>query len=327
MNNNQKISFPEIEPNELRQIVRVAKLYYHFDLTQNQIAERLGLSRVKIHRLLNTAKDAGIVKIQINAEDSGFLDLENSLIKAFDLRDALVIPSQNSQEDLYLALGKGSSEWLIPKLKADLRVGLGLGRTISHLPRTFSPNKKIDCIFTEVVGGASDHTGGFSSYNVTSKMAELSGGRAEFFYAPTYVSNPKLKLELMNEPSIKRAFENARRCDIVLQSVGPVDETALLYKHKFISKQDLKEFKKSGAVGDALGHFFNQDGDELPAFTGAHMIGLELSDLKKTPWSVCIAGGPEKIDVIHAALRGEIFNVLITDARTAEELVLKEGSQ
>jgi DNA-binding transcriptional regulator LsrR (DeoR family) len=327
MKSNQKFPPPDIEPHELRQIVRVAKLYYDFDLTQNQIAERLGLSRVKIHRLLNTAKEVGVVKIKIDAEDSGFLDIENSLVKTFNLRDALVVPSQTNQEDLYLALGKGSSEWLIPKLKPGIRVGLGLGRTISHLPKIFSPNQRVDCIFTEVVGGASDHSGGFSSYNVTSKMAELTGGRAEFFYAPTYVSSPELKLELLKEPSIMRALENARQCDIVMQSVGPVDETALLYQHKFISKQDLDEFKQTGAVGDALGHFFNQNGEELPAFTGAHMIGLDLADLKKISWSVCIAGGPEKTDVIHAALRGGIFNVLITDVHTAEEFISKEGQK
>ena len=93
MVNNQSFTNQNIAPNEFRQLVRVAKLYYQFDLTQNEIAKRLGLSRVKIHRLLNTAKEIGIVKIQIDVPDSGFLDLENLLISKFGLRDALVVPA------------------------------------------------------------------------------------------------------------------------------------------------------------------------------------------------------------------------------------------
>ena len=223
-----------------------------------------------------------------------------------------------------MALGTGAAEWLIPKLKADLRIGLGLGRTISHLPKVFAPAQQVSCIFTEIVGGASNHSGSFSSYNITSKMADLTGGRAEFFYAPTFVSNPNLKAELMKESSIQKALENAKNCDIVLQSVGPVNKTALLYQHEFISQQDLERLKQAGAVGDALGHYFDHEGASISSLTDAHMIGLGLEDLKAVPWSVCVAGGEEKTEAIRAALKGAIFNVLITDSHTAETLAAKE---
>ena len=36
---------------------------------------------------------------------------------------------------------------------------------------------------------------------------------------------------------------------------------------------------------------------------------------------VAVAGGPDKADAIHAALKSEIVDVLITDQQTAEELV------
>ena len=325
MVNHQSSTHQNIAPNEFRQLVKVAKLYYQFDLTQNEIAKRLGLSRVKIHRLLNTAKEIGIVKIQIDVPDSGFLDLENLLISKFGLRDALVVPAQENQQDLYLALGTGAAEWLIPKLKTDLRIGLGLGRTISHLPKVFEPHQQVDCIFTEIVGGASNHSGSFNSYNITSKMADLTGGRAEFFYAPTFVSNLKLKADLLKESSIQKALENAKKCDIVVQSVGPVNKTALLYQHEFISEKVLETLKMAGAVGDALGHYFDSKGNSISDMVGAHIMGLDLEDLKAVPWSVCVAGGEEKVEAIRAALKGAIFNVLVTDSHSAEMLAAKEA--
>jgi DNA-binding transcriptional regulator LsrR (DeoR family) len=310
-----------LDPETHRLCVKVAKLYYEDELTQGEIARKLGYSRTKIHRILGTAKEHGVVQIQIHTPDDEYFDLEHRLIRAYGLRDAVVVPTQPEGRELYLALDRGAVDWLKPKLKNGVRIGLGLGRTISHLPQVFEPNGAVDCIFTEVVGAAADHNPEISSYNITSRMAELIGGRAEFFYAPTFVSSPTLKSELISEPSVKKALQRARKSDIILQSVGPVDESALLFLHGCLDEDDLEELRNKGAVGDALGHYFDRQGHPVPSFTDQLMIGLDLEDLTRVPWSVVIAGGPEKVPVIAAALRGEFFNVAVTDAETARQLL------
>lgn len=314
----------QLPAEEHRLCVKVAKLYYEDGLTQGEIAKMLGYSRIKIHRLLRTAKDAGIVNIQIKTPDPDFYDLEHRLLATYKLRDALVAPSLPTKKELYLSLAKGAVTWLKPHLEDGVRVGLGLGRTISHLPQVFEVQQKIKCTFTEIVGAASDHSQGFANYNITSQMAEVAGGEAEFFYAPTVVSSPDLKANLIAEPSIKRALERARNCDIILQSVGPVDSTALLYLHGHLSDNDLQTLRHAGAVGDALGHYFDASGKPVATITDDLMIGLDLADLKAVTWSVLIAGGEDKTDSIQAALAGGFFNVLITDDQTARSL-LSEG--
>lgn len=308
----------------LRLSVKVAKLYYEDELTQGEIARKLGYSRTKIHRILSTAKEHGVVQIQIHAPENEYFELEHVLIKTFGLRDAVVVPPRPAGEDLYLALDRGAVGWLKSKLEDGIRIGLGLGRTISHLPRVFEPNGSVNCTFTEIVGAAADHNQEISSYNITSKMAELIGGKAEFFYAPTFVSSPSLKEELISEPSIKKSLQRARKSDIILQSVGPVDETALLYLHGCLDEDDLVELRSKGAVGDALGHYFDREGRPVPSFTDQLMIGLDLEDLTRIPWSVVIAGGTDKVQVLGAALRGEMFNVAVTDADTARRLLERE---
>ncbi|MFO8035257.1 MAG: sugar-binding transcriptional regulator [Anaerolineales bacterium] len=307
--------------DEYRLCVRVAKLYHEGGLTQREIGGKLGLSRTKVHRILQTAKEHGIVQIQIITPDTEYFDLEHDLITHYQLRDAIVVPSYPPGQDLYLSLVKGAVSWLEPKLEDDLRIGLGLGRTISHLPQAFNPNGQIDCTFTEVVGAASDHNSDIAAYNITSKMAEIVGGKAEFFYAPTYVSSPSLKNNLIQEPAIKKSLARARNSDIVLQSVGPVDKSALLYLHGLLDEEDLQNLRSKGAVGDALGHYFGEMGHPVPFFTDQLMIGLELSDLTEIPWSVVIAGGKPKIPVLDAALKGKFFNVVVTDVDTAKELI------
>ena len=310
-----------LDPETHRLCVKVAKLYYEDELTQGKIARKLGYSRTKIHRILSTAKEHGVVQIQIHTPDHEYFELEHDLIKAYGLRDAVVVPTLPVGKELYLALGRGAVGWLKPRLKDGIRIGLGLGRTISHLPQVFEPNGSADCTFTEIVGAAADHNQEISSYNITSKMAELIGGKAEFFYAPTFVSSPSLKEELIGEPSVKKSLQRARTSDIILQSVGPVDETALLYLHGCLDGDALAELRRKGAVGDALGHYFDREGRPVRSFTDQLMIGLDLEDLTRVPWSVVIAGGPEKVSVIAAALRGEFFNVAVTDAETALQLI------
>jgi len=310
---------------EFRLCVRVAKLYYENDLTQDRIGELLGYSRVKINRVLQQARISGVVEFRIHTPANTFYEIENDLVTRYGLRDAVVVREDEPGQGLYLSLARGAAAWLKAHIEPGCRIGLGLGRTISHLPQVFHLDRQVDCTFTEVVGAASDHSGGISaSYNITSKMAELVGGRAEFFYAPNFVSDPELKKKLMQEPSVIAAMERARLCNIILQSVGPVDHTALLYVHHYITLKDLRALQKLGAVGDALGHYFGADGVPVHSKIDDQVMGIDLEDVKRAAWSVVIAGGPEKIKPIDAALQGKYFNVLITDRQTARALLSQD---
>ena len=304
--------------------VKVAKLYYENDLTQGDIAKKLGYSRVKIHRILRSAKEAGIVQIHIKSLETNSIDLETKLINKYRLRDCVVVESKPEGESLYLSLALGAANWLKSRLQPGIRVGLGLGRTLSYLPQVFESDKQVDCTITEIAGAISDHSWGFESNNIASQLAEIIGGKAELIYAPTIVSNPDLRDQLILERPIKKALELARNCDIILQSVGPVDETALLFIHGYLSRRDLEKLIKNGAVGDALGCYFNERGSILPSPIDNRMIGLHLSELVDLPWSVLVAGGSEKIIPIEASLRGQYFNVLVTDSQTAGVLLGKE---
>ncbi|MCB2210404.1 sugar-binding transcriptional regulator [bacterium] len=312
----------DIDLQESRLCVRVAKLYYEGELTQQEIARKLGLSRIKVHRVLNRARELGVVEIKIHAPtNSKFIEQEHLLTVAYDLRDAVVVPSPDSIEELYVSLAQGGARWLANRLEPGIRVGVGLGRTISHIPQFFSVDQQMDCTFMEVVGGSSENSGGFAKYNITSKLAEIAGGRAELLYAPNMVSSPELLRRLISEPGIAEALERARHCDIILQSVGTVDETAILYIEDRISLEELQDLQQSGAVGDALGQYFDKNGNPVSTILDDRVIGLSLADLKQTPWSLAVAGGEEKHHVIKAALKGGLFNVLVTDINTANFLL------
>ena len=309
--------------DEQQVLVRAAWMYYKEGLTQKAIGDRLGLSRVTINRLLQRARDRGIVQFQIDTSDVGHIELESALRQRFRLHDAVVTMEiePNEIDVRYAVLARTTADWLTTHLKDGMRVGLGMGRTISHLPDYFAPAKPVDCTFAEVVGGAAAHSGRFAAYNVTSKMAELAGGQPEYFYAPMLASGESAHTSIVQEPAVAQALERARSSDILVQSVGPVDDTAILHIHGHVDLDELRLLRERGAIGDMLGRYFDAQGRPVPNPISDCVIGLSLSDVANIPLSVVMAGGPEKVPVLIAALRGRLFNVLITDAWTAQQIL------
>ena len=71
---------------------KAARLHYEFGLTHQEIGELLRLSRVKVTRLLQQARDLGIVQIEVRTDASPYASLEVDLTSTFGLDEALIVP-------------------------------------------------------------------------------------------------------------------------------------------------------------------------------------------------------------------------------------------
>ncbi len=79
---------------EEEQVARIAWFYYHDGLTQSEISERLGLTRLKVSRLLEKGHQSGIIRVQINSRFEGCLEYENALRNHFALQNIRVLPGR-----------------------------------------------------------------------------------------------------------------------------------------------------------------------------------------------------------------------------------------
>lgn len=308
-----------ISDDDYRLCMQASMLYYQDGLTQEEIGERLGYSRIKINRVLSKARELGILEIRVKVPRGWHLELENKLINAFGLRDAVIASSTLEGRSLESALAAGAATWLSSRLKPGMRVGLGIGRTVSRLPETFHVDRRVDCTFIEVVGSV--YAQDWDRFDVTSRMAELAGGSRETLRAPGIVTDPDLGILLAKEPSVVAALNRARESDIVIQSVGPVDTDAILFQSGVLGPDDLDKLLRRGAVGDALAYYYDIHGNRIECRTDSNVIGIDLDDLRRIPMSVLVAGGENKVDPIVGALRGGYFNVLVTDETTARSVL------
>lgn len=310
-----------LTPAQHRLCARIARLYYESELTQEQIGEVLGLSRMKVNRLLRLAREAGVVEIKVTGPEEPFGDLQHALLTMFRLQDVRIVPSPPDADGLRGVLAEGAARWLEEQLHDGLVVGIGLGRTVAELPETFAPDTRVGCVFITVEGvGTSPHAE-FAAYDVASRLATKAGGVVEVISAPTFVSDPVMRDQLLAEPSIASSLDVARGAGLVIQSVGTISSDATLYRHGTLAEDDLARLRSAGAVGDALGHFFDEHGEPVPWPTDETHIGLTLDDLRQLKTSVVLAGGEEKAPIMRAAIRGGYFNVVVTDEDTARRLV------
>lgn len=302
-------------------IARVAWLYYVEALNQQEIGDQLRLSRITIGRMLQRARDEGIVQININTPETVFFKTERQLIQYYGLKDAIVTIEAEPGESLYRTLSGAAASWLLSHVWKGVKIGLGMGRTISYIPGVFKPDHPLECTFYEVTGGSALSSSMVTQYNIVSKMAELAGGRAEYIYAPIIVSSKEARHALLNETSVREALDKARRCDILIQGIGPVDKSAILYIYGYLNDQEIEKMQAEGGVGDLLGRFFDQKGQPVENPINDRIIGLNLEDISRIPWSVVVAGGAEKVPALKAALNRHLINVIITDNRTAQLLM------
>jgi len=94
---------------------RAAWMYYVEQMTQNDIAEALGVGRVTIVRLLADARARNEVKITIEGKLASLTALEVELEKTFGLERAIVAPLSSSDIDPIPPISAATGAYLSEK--------------------------------------------------------------------------------------------------------------------------------------------------------------------------------------------------------------------
>lgn len=305
------------ELEETEQIARAAWHYYNDGLTQNQIADMLGVSRIKVSRLLEKGRQSGLIELRINSPYGGCLTQQKELIDAFGLADARVVPSA---EGLPVAprIGRAAASLLIQKLAANDLLAIGWGEATTTTLRYMGP------VFPQTSMSIVSLTGGVSAYIGTTGIYGPQNN-AHLIPTPLRVSSPELAEMLRVEPYVRNVLEMAATARFGLIGVGAVTSVATLVRYGYCSTSEIELFRRRGAVGDVLGYFYDADGQILDLDLHRHVVAVRPEELRKIPNVAAAAAGPHKIDAILGLLRGKLANILVTDEATATGLLRKLG--
>lgn len=307
----------------IRLINTVLTLYYLEELTQTEIAQRLGFSTAKVNRLLLQAREQGYVTINIRTPFQQLFELEDRLKAVFGLQEAMVIPAlaETSSSPLN-ALGTLASEFLLEHLRDGDVLGIGGGTAVNAIMQALVPARTYQVEVVPLLGAVQGEITHDVNYLAT-HIAERLGAKAYQLHAPAFVETREQCETLRSMGPVKEILDIARRANIALVGVGTVDaEVSRFVQFTALSAEDMRHIAEDcGGVGDINASVYNLEGQACCPEYADRVLGLTLAELKNIPYRIGVAATAAKALPLYGALRGGYLHALITDETAARGIL------
>lgn len=308
------------DPTDDHLLLRVAQLHFEQGLNQQEVASRLHLSRWQVARMLDRAKARGIVRIEIVHPQARLHSMEECLVAAFGLRDAVVVPAGSSEQATRRLVAQACGEYLADRGKGLRTVAVSWGRTMGDVADQIPSDWGKSPTVIQANGGLS-RPGPGSVAGVVGTLAHRARGVPVFLPAPAIVESASLAAALRAEPILEEVLGLARSADALVFSVGPAARDSVLVASSFLTADAIDDMVARGCVGDILGRFLNADGVPVDDGLDSRTVGLDFDDVRAAGLSIAVAAGSSKSEAARSVAGHGLCDVLITDEETASVLI------
>ncbi|MDD1499476.1 sugar-binding transcriptional regulator [Agrobacterium sp. CNPSo 3708] len=301
--------------------LRAAWLYYNQGMTQKDVAEKLGISRSTVIRLLDEAMKRSDVQIWINEGIEDFVALSIDLEKAYGLDEAVIIPTGSDKVgDIAKGVGLALGQFLSEVVPDNATIGVGWGRTMTASLSSFRPPRRENCKVVSLLGGivAVHQT---NPLDYTWRLASALGAECYMFLAPLLVDSIETKRALIEKCGLSTLYALAENLDLAIVSCGDIGPHSTSLSEGFISKQTLDELVAAGCVCDTMFNFIDAEGRSVDHPINNHAMSIDLDTLKKAKHIVLASGGAHRATAIRATIKRIGCNTLITDEAAARALM------
>ncbi|HEY8446098.1 MAG TPA: sugar-binding domain-containing protein [Thermomicrobiales bacterium] len=314
------------DDDELILLADIAHRYYEQDMTQEQIARQLRVSRSNVSRMLKEARQRGLVEIRIHHPLQTVPQLQETLRERFGLSDCLVLsnwPPTDPEADHETAhkIGALAARYLQEHVPNHSIVGVGWGNTIWHVVTSGYLRKKVGMSVVQVMGSVGGGEPDIDGIEIASRLGRTLGGRVYYLHAPMIVTDAAVRAGLMRDQHIRRSLEMARRAQTLVLSVGAISRRSGLYRAGYLNDADLDYIQGHGVVGDLAGVHYSRSGDIIHLELNDRMISISHDIMRQIPLRIGVSWGTAKGLANLGAARSRLLNVLITDETAAREML------
>lgn len=310
--------------NSEEQIHLAARLYYVDGLGQAEVAKLVRVSQAKVSRLLALAKEKGIVRITVADYEPRNQKLEKELLSRFGLHHAIVIRTVNglSAEETRHMVAHFAAPLLEKLIPRGCSLAIGGGHSLEELVKALPAVKK-DVMVIQAMGGADSHVAPYDAHELSQMVAEKWGGHFFMFNAPALLPDKRTLEAFSQLEQIRIIKAKLRKADVALVGVGTLEKSVFVERNIF-GREGFEQFRKSGAVGEICGRYFNNKGKECATTFRDRLIGISLETLRRIPEVIAVAAGEDRAAALAAAIRGKLVKSLVFDEAGARAL-LGEG--
>ncbi|MGX7419818.1 sugar-binding transcriptional regulator [Carnobacterium gallinarum] len=305
-----------------RKILKVATMYYTDGLTQAEIAEKIGISRPVISKLLREARELGIVEIYIKDENACSISLALNIETDFALKDVIVVPTTKefSKSVIKKSVARAAASYITNQLTKVENLGLSWGTTIAEvideMPYLSYPNLTIH----PLVGGVASRHLFLDANHLAFLLSEKLSANCRYLYAPALAESLALKKILETSILTTSVLQQAKNVDLALIGVGNPTNSSTWEDLAYIDSNELEKLQALHVVGDAVASFFDEKGQPLQTDLTERLMGVTIEELKQVKNVVAVATGSEKCGSIRALLLAGVIDTLVIDQEIAEGL-------
>jgi DNA-binding transcriptional regulator LsrR (DeoR family) len=299
----------------------IAFLHLERGLSQQDIAARLGLSKMTVSRMLQKAKESKIIQIEIGLP----FQLDKALAEQIEVRygiEKAIVVKKGGMERQHVSelIGRVCAFYIGLSLSDGDILGLGVGNTIGQVIRNLVPMKVKNVRIVQLMGGLADVTykNPFTIVQETCRKLNAEGTLLTSFAT---VENEEIRNSIIyNTPMGVQIRNKWGKCSEAILGIGTIERGTLL-SPTLITTEETEKLKQLGAVGDILGHCFDRNGTFITSDLEKKLVSIPVDMLKRIPQRLAVAGGEEKARAIRGALLSGIITTLMTDDKTAAVLL------
>lgn len=303
-------------------LARVSHMYYEQQMTQQQIADELSVSRMRVSRMLQQARTEGIVNISITY-DGFFPHLERKLRTLYPQTAFVVSDSlDGSPEAIKRSLGAATADYLAKNTTEGASVALGWGTTLREVARCLDePMPTVS--FIPLIGGQVHAGLDVHANSIAELMAQRTGGSSSLIFAPAVAEDVTAKDLLVSSAAVRDILESAAQADTCLFSVGsPFSASTTIEVVGYYTKSDVETLRASGAACDLISIvYLDRNGNNVCEALSDRTVSISEQQLRNIPTKICVAGAEDKHEAIKIALSQHIVDVMILDDVSARYLV------
>jgi DNA-binding transcriptional regulator LsrR (DeoR family) len=298
---------------------RVAWYYYIGGLTQQEIAEKLSITRLRVNRIIAQVRTEGSVRVEIQMPLARCVALEEELKTRFGLLGARVVPSVDDVANQQRLVGEAAGAMLDLLLGDGEAFGVGWGSTLSAATRRVTPRRLSSGWVATLMGGLTRGSG-TNTFEVSTAFARVLGAECYYLAAPIYVPTPESREVLLTHHGLAEALRRASLAQVALVSCGDLSDRSLLARTHVVA-ESLDALRAAGAVGDLLGVFLDAEGRPVSHTLNERVMALPLADLKTIPKAILASGGLHKGAIVRAILTAGYVKYVVTDEACAEAIL------
>jgi DNA-binding transcriptional regulator LsrR (DeoR family) len=302
-----------------------AELYWVQGMTMEAVADRFGVSRPTVSRMLQAARERGIVRITLSAPPAAGHEVSRRLREVFGVTAHVAGTARAATEPQRLESVARSAAALLADWFGDgTTLAVAWGTTTSAVAAHLQPKPTRDAVVVQMNGAVSARSPlTAQSPALLGQMSTAFGASLLPFPTPAFFDDERTRTLMWQESTVRRVLAVRNAADLAVFSVGAFRGPMIsqVYSGDYLDEDALRELAAHRVVGDVCTVFLREDGTYADIGLNRRATGPTPLELRRIPRRLCVVSGDHKVPGVIGALRAGVVTDLVIDERTADAVL------